>query len=102
MRRIDFDYPNTCPKIDKEIAAAKGAIELFIDDLLEEACPLLGHESRRRLTADYAERLYSDLEGAFETVRETNEDMRSAADDQIRALADQVSDLEGQIKELSE
>jgi multidrug resistance efflux pump len=100
MRRIDFDYPNTCPKIDKEIDRAKAAIESFIDDLLDQACPLLTYERRKELAADYAANLYGDLEDAFEAVREANEDMRSEANRQIRELADQVSDLEGQVEHL--
>lgn len=95
-RRITFDYPNTCPKIDKEISRAKAGIENFLDDLLGEACPLLGSTARRELVSSYAERLYSEIEPSFETVRETNEDMRREAENQIGACHEDIDALESE------
>ena len=98
MRRVNFDYGNTCPKIDKAIDQAKANIESFIDDLLSDACGLLPDKTRQELAADYAADLYNHIEDAFENVRSTNEDMRRAADDQISDLKDRIEELEGELR----
>jgi predicted nuclease with TOPRIM domain len=98
MRRVNFDYGNTCPKIDKAIGQAKANIESFIDDLLSDACGLLPEKTRKELAADYASDLYNYIEDAFENVRSTNEDMRDAADDQISDLKDRIEELEGELR----
>lgn len=105
MRSVGFDYPNTCPKIDKAIDAAQDTIRRFLESLLEEACPLLPSArlpSARlsELADDNAKALYKDLEDAFETVRKANEDMRAEADSQISDLQSELADAEAQIEQL--
>jgi gas vesicle protein len=97
MRAVGFDYPNTCPKIDKAIAAAKHQINSFLDDLLDEACPLLPKRVRVELTENYADTLYGQLEDIFEETRSTNEDMRREADSQISGLKNEIDDLEHEL-----
>lgn len=100
MRRVNFDYGNTCPKIDDAIRDAKGQMESFIDDLLMDACGLLPDKVRRELAANYAADLYNRIEDAFENVRSANSDMRDAADDQISDLKDEIESLSAQVSEL--
>lgn len=100
MRRVAFDFPNTCPRIDKQIDAAKSVIYKFVESLLEEACPLLSSETLQRLAADNADNLYANLEDCFESVRSINEEMRREADRQISELHDEVSGLEAQVEQL--
>ena len=102
MRSVHFDYPNTCPKIDSAISDAKQQIQRFIDDLLEEASPLLPTHTREELAARNADELYRELEDAFEEVRSSNEDMRREADSQIAALQSEIEDLTAQVKGLEE
>lgn len=102
MRKVGFDYPNTCPKIDKAIGKAKDEIDSFINGLLDDACPLLPKQRREELAEGYARELYDNLEDAFETVRATNEDMRSEADSQISDLKSQLNDLELEVKQLEQ
>jgi hypothetical protein len=102
MRAVGFDYPNTCPKIDKAIASAKAEITSFLDRLLEDACPLLSTRARAELTDGYADRLYGELEDIFENTRSTNEDMRREADSQIETLKSEISDLEHELKNARE
>jgi archaellum component FlaC len=97
MRRVNFDYGNTCPKIDDAIRDAKWQMESFIDDLLADACGLLPEKTRKELAADYASDLYNRIEDAFENVRSANVDMRDAADDQISDLKDRIEELEGEL-----
>lgn len=100
MRRITFNYPNTCPKIDREIARAEGEIDNFLDSLLEEACPLLSTFTRKELVTGYTERLCEFIRPAFEAVRETNEDMRTEAEAQIASCHDDIDTLESEIDSL--
>lgn len=100
MRRVAFDFPNTCPRIDKQIDGAKSVIRRFVESLLEGACPLLSPEALQRLASDNAADLYADLEDCFEAVRSTNEEMRREADRQISELHDEVSSLEARVDQL--
>lgn len=101
MTRVTFDYPHTCPKIDRAIVGAKAVIEEFLCDFLEEASPFIPKTERKRLAADYAASLYSNLEDAFEEVRNTNEDMRREAESQIANLAEQLDSMEHELRAAS-
>lgn len=101
MRRVTFDYPNTCPQIDKAIGQAESEIEQHIGKLLDEACPLLPPEARNRYAAESANTLYRALEDIFEGTRQTNEDMRREAERQIADLQDQITSLEHDVRALS-
>lgn len=98
MRQVNFDYPNTCPKIDSAIGDAKRIIENFLVDLIAEVCPYIPEQEIKKLADDNAAQLYRGLEDAFEEVRTTNEDMRDEADRQIGQLKDELADLEGDLR----
>ncbi len=100
MRRVNFDYGNTCPEIDAAIREAKRQIEGFMDDLLSDACGLLEMKRRKELAQTYCEDLYGLIEDAFEQARSSNEKMRDAADEQISDLKDDVKSLEARIDQL--
>jgi len=97
VKRVTFDYPNTCPKIDRAIVDAKAKIEEFLRDFLEEASPFTPKAERHRIADCYAGTLYDSLEDAFEEVRGTNEDMRREAESQIAKLADQLDNMEHEL-----
>ena len=99
MRQVNFDYPNTCPKIDSAISEAKEQMESYIEDILIDACGLLPDKTRRELAADYAKELYRRIEDAFEEVRTTNTDIRDEADRQIGRLKDELESLGHELKE---
>ena len=44
--------------------------------------------------------LYEDLEGCFEAVRKTNEDMRSEAEKQIEAVEEIKDELSDELEQL--
>lgn len=98
MKRVGFDFANTCPRIDKEIAAAQGTIRDFIAEVLDEACPLLPRDLRTDIADKHAGTLYGYLEDCFESVRATNEEMRAEADRQINRLQDEIGDLEHELR----
>ena len=94
-KRALFDYPNTCPKIDRAKGEAEAELERVLDSLLDEACPLLtGGIHRRQILDDWLRRAFEAVEGSFETVRSTNEDMRRSAESQIESLARELDDAE--------
>lgn len=95
---LDFSY--TCPKIDKEIGNAKDTIIDCISDYISQLCPFMPESEILKLSKDWGEDMYNNIESAFETIRETNEDMRKQADYQIEKLENEVSDLKSEIKEL--
>ena len=95
---LDFSY--TCPKIDKEIGKVKDTIIDCISDYITQLCPLMPESEILKLSKDWGEDIYNNIESAFETIRETNEDMRKQADYQIYKLEGEVSDLKSEIKEL--
>lgn len=97
MRAVAFDYPDTCPKINRAILQAESQISDFLDDLLYEACGLLPKETRQKLVEQYTKDLYEKLADAFEEARSTNVDMREEADSQIAALKNELADLEAEL-----
>lgn len=94
MRRVSFDYGNTCPKIDKAISQAESVISNHLSELLEEASPLLSRETHARIVDERTRSLYQALEDIFEETRSTNEDMRREAERQIADLQDHITNLE--------
>lgn len=99
MRRVSFDYANTCPKIDAAIASARQEIYERLRGLIEEICPVLPQELINKLADEHSELVYDDLEGIFEGVRATNEEMRREAELQIQDLKEEIYSLEYEIKE---
>ena len=51
MKRVNFDYGNTCPIIDEEIRNAKNEIENFMDDLISDACGLIEKKATSRVSS---------------------------------------------------
>ena len=99
MSRYGFDFPNTCPTIDRKIKTAQVEMKSFINNLIEDICPYIPAKERENMADSYARELYASIEDCFEVVRNTNEEMRDEADRQITALQDQISDLEAVLKE---
>lgn len=97
---MPFDFNYTCPKIDKEINSVKSIIQDDLEDYIEQLCPLMDKETILKLRSDFAKQMYEHIESSFETVRETNQDMRAAAENQIKFLDDTILNLEEYIKEL--
>lgn len=99
MRRVTFDYANTCPRIDAAIRQAESLISEHMSELLEEASPLLSKETHHKIIDERAQSLYRALEDIFEETRSANVDMRAEAERQIEALTDRISDLEHDLEQ---
>ena len=91
---MSFEYPWTCPDIDRAISKIKSEIESRISDVLTDASPLLEYAHRNKLASEYAESIYDDIEDHIEAIRTTNEKLRAAAEKQVDALEEQISSLQ--------
>lgn len=99
---MSFDYPWTCPRIDSCISDAKNNIEDLVRDLISDVSPYVEGESLDKLTKEWSDHLYSNLEDIFEETRSANEDIRKAAESQISELEDKISDLEEELRSLED
>jgi hypothetical protein len=99
MSKNNLDFPHTCRKIDKEIDSAKGVIENYLADLVIDICPYITAGISEEIAKTWADKIYSDISGCFEIVRDTNSDMREQANKQINDLLDEITDLKEQLNE---
>ena len=105
-----FDYPWTCPEIDKDIGCAKIVIEDAMESILRELTdPLkipVGFEEEGVWVEYNTQTLYNNLEDVFENTRNTNDAMRKEAGVQITNLEEQLANLKyeyvEEIKELND
>lgn len=87
---MPFEYQHTCPAIDYGIKNIKQHIEDQLDDIVSDLSPRFYDcsEEKNKFIAEYRDSIYEGIEHEFESIRETNSDMRKAAEDQIAALED--------------
>jgi len=97
---MSFDYPNTCPTIDKSINSAKREIRDFIFRILDENGIPPEDKSIANLTDEYFDQLWYHLEDTYESVRTTNTKMRDAAEKQIHSIEVECEDHIDEIKQL--
>jgi uncharacterized protein YceH (UPF0502 family) len=97
---VSFDFPYTCPDIDAAIGRALDSLRDSIDDLLNDACPLLSTTLREAKAKEYADSFYSNLEDSFEDVRKANAHIRKAAEQQVEKLEGEVADLRLTVRDL--
>ena len=100
MRRVDFDYGITCPKIDREIRNAQDLIDSFLMKLINDLCPMMTEARKEEIAKERCDDLYSDLEDIFEETRKTNEDMRKSAERQIGDLIDELASVKHDLERL--
>ena len=101
-RRNPFYFTWTCPKIDSAISTCKDRLESHLEDYIRELCPLLPDDVVFKLSKEWSKVVYEDISDCFESVRETNEEMREAANAQISDLEDTIESLKEEIKALED
>jgi gas vesicle protein len=99
-RRSSFDFAHTCPKIDKAIDSCKDTIEDYLSGYIENLSPLIPSNEIERISKEWSEELYNAISDCFESVRETNEDMRDEANRQISNLEYEIASLKADVKHL--
>ena len=79
-----FNYPYTCPNINKNIEYIQGSIENFLQYLIDDYRDNGFNEevSIKQLSKD----LYSDIEQYIEEIRLSNQSIRDDAEKQIEEM----------------
>lgn len=99
-RRNSFDFAHTCPKIDKAIDSCKDRLKSYLTDYINEMCPMIPDAEVERIAKEWSKQMYDDISDCFESVRQTNEEMREEANRQITDLEDELSNAKDEIKSL--
>lgn len=97
---MSFDYPYTCPDIDRAIGNIQDTLDAFMRDLLSDACPLLSDDANKVAAEKFAKSLYKNIESDIEKVREANADIRKAAERQVSDLEDEIARLKREVSDL--
>jgi ubiquinone biosynthesis protein UbiJ len=99
-RRNSFDFAHTCPKIDKAIGACKERVEYALIPIIQSICEHIPDDKATELAKKFTNEVYLEVENCFESVRETNEEMRDSANKQIADLEDEIETLKYEVKHL--
>lgn len=99
-RRNSFDFAHTCPKIDKAIDSCKDRLESYLIDYINEMCPMIPDIKVAEIAKDWSKQMYDDISDCFESVRQTNEEMRDEANRQIANLEDELENARDEVKYL--
>lgn len=96
---MGLDYEWTCPNIDREIDQFKNTIEGYLEDMIDECCPMLESKQKDNFIKRYVNNIYYEVKYNFEDVRKTNVDMREKADKQIDQLESEIEDMENELED---
>jgi gas vesicle protein len=99
-RRNSFDFAHTCPKIDKAIDSCKDRLESYLTDYINEMCPMIPDTKVSKIAKEWSTQMYDDISDCFESVRQTNEEMRDEANRQIESLEDELENEKDEVKHL--
>ena len=103
---MSFNYPYTCPKIDKNITEFKDQLYQHIDNLISDHNELFYEQLDKtkqleKYIQQYVDNLYNDVEQIFETVRTSNSDIRDAAEYQINEKQNIIDHLEAELNQFT-
>jgi hypothetical protein len=99
-RRSGFDYPHTCPVIDKNIKWFEDSLTESLKDLILDISPYIPEETALKLSKEKGEEIFKEFLNHFEEVRKMNEDMRREAESQIGNKDNEIDGLRAEIIEL--
>jgi len=95
----NFNYPHTCPKIDKNIKNFQTDLASNLNSLVEEINPLFYSTTDGTKFIEAWEQIIYDLaEPCFEDTRQSNSDMRS----EVETIIDGIIEERDEYKRLSE
>ena len=97
---MGFNYEHTCPKIDRAIYETRNTLIDYLKEYIMDLCPYVSKDKADDLSKTWGNQIYDEISGAFETVRETNEDMRKEADYQIYELESEIERLKSELEKL--
>lgn len=88
--RNNFDYPHTCPKIDKNISNFDSDLSAHLNTLVEELNPMFYSSNESwKFVEGWKDTIYSSAEPCFENTRQANSDMRDSAEKVITDLIEE-------------
>ena len=99
-RRNSFDFAHTCPKIDKAIDSCKDTLESYLTDYIKDLSPMIPDAEVERIANEWGKQMYDAISDCFESVRQTNEEMRDEANRQIASLEDELETAKDAVKHL--
>lgn len=101
MPKNSFNYPHTCPQIDKNIDSFKQSLSDMLDELISEINPLFSETSAiTDFRNGWEKAIFDAAEKIFEDTRKANEDMRKEAEYQIDNLTEELEEARDNIKDL--
>lgn len=96
-----FDYPITCPEIDRNINHFEDSLERSLEDIFEQLYPFVDDST---ITAKFQKQWLKEIlpyaNQLFENVRECNLDMRREAEKIIDDANSEIDALNDTIKQL--
>ena len=103
---MSFDYPYTCPKIDKNITEFKDQLYQHIDNLISDHNELFYEQLDKtkqleKYIQQHVDNLYNDVEQIFEAVRTSNSDIRDAAEYQINEKQNIIDCLKTELNQFT-
>ena len=103
---MSFNYPYTCPKIDKNINEFKDQLFQHIDNILCDLNEPLYNQlyQSKQLESyinNYVNNIYDDVKDIFETVRTSNSDIRDAAEYQINEKQNIIDCLKAELNQFA-
>ena len=103
---MSFDFPHTCPKIDKNIDEFKDQLFQHIYNILSDLNEPLYNQlyQSKQLESyinNYVSNIYDDVKDIFEAVRTSNSDIRDAAEYQINEKQNIIDCLKTELNQFT-
>lgn len=95
----NFNYPHTCPRIDKNIKNFQSDLTVHLNTLVEELNPMFYSTNESwKFVKGFSDIIYNSAESCFEDTRQSNSDMR----DEVEKVIDDIIEERDEYKRLSE
>ena len=96
-----FDYPITCPEIDRNINHFEDSLERSLEDIFEQLYPFVDNSNvTAKFQKQWSEEILLYANRLFENVRECNLAMRHEAEKIIDDANSEIYDLNDTIRQL--
>lgn len=96
---MEFDYKYTCSEIDQVISDTKDIVERYIEEILDEACPLLTGQAKSDFIKSHSTSMNEEITDEFEILRTLNSDMRAEAERQMEECTKELEASEELVEE---
>ena len=97
---MGFEYKYTCPDIDEAITDLQSMIDESVNEILDEACPLLVGQAKIDFVKAHMKFINENISEQFEIVRSLNSNMRNEAENQVDTTEKRAEEAEELVQEL--